>query len=142
MSKADRSIRRVHYNPTSGKVSIDYVTVENDGIDTVSHSLVSTDEPRAAFARALSALRADVAKIVEVDPEWVTDVRGVRLHESEEGAVTVTYTATHKTAESNSPIVVNTPAVAPVNQKRLDALTKAALEYVAGDRAQQELVPN
>lgn len=139
---ATRRLVALNWNPNAERMGIVYETTENDGADRVEHKLTSTDLPLPALTKALDALKADVAKVADVDEGWLDAVRGVRIHRDDEGAETVTFTATHVTPEANAPIVINTPAVEPPSTNRLAALIACALDYVDGKRAQGELIPS
>lgn len=135
-------ISKVNHNTTSGKTTIAYETVENEGKDTLEHVLHTGDDPAPSFVAALEALRAEIETLAELPEGYLTAVRGITIHRDEEdpdGEWTVTYTATKTLGDSRSPLVLNTPAVLPPSPKGVRALLKEAEAFVRGTRAQQEL---
>ena len=135
-------ISKVNHNTTSGKTTIAYETVENEGKDTLEHVLHTGDDPAPSFVAALEALREEIETLAELPAGYLTAVRGITIHRDEEdpdGEWTVTYTATKTLGDSRSPLVLNTPAVVPPSPKGVRALLKEAEAFVRGSRAQQEL---
>jgi len=138
-------ISKVHHNPTSGLVTIQFHHVENDGQDTIESTLKSKDAPLPAFLEALGALSPVIVKLAELPEGYLDTVRGVSLHRDPEEpeTFTVTYCGTKRVAASHSPIIVNTPSVAPPEddgeENLIPNVLEAAKDYLAGKRAQADL---
>ena len=135
-------ISKVNRNPNSGKVTIVYETIENEGKDTIEHELHTGDEPAPSFVKALEALRPEIETLAELPEGYLSDVRGITVHRDEEdpdSEFTVTYTATKTLGDSRSPLVLNTPAVVPPTPKGVKAVLAEAEAFVRGRRAQQTL---
>ncbi len=134
-------ISKVNHNPTSGKTTIEYGTVENEGKDHLDHVLHTGDEPHRDLLAALDALKPEVEGLAELPEGYLDAVRGVTLHRDDDDpeVYTVTYTATKALDKSKSPLVVNTPAVEPANRSKIETVLKRAKEFIEGRRAQGEL---
>lgn len=134
-------ISKINYNPSSGKTSIDFMTIEREEKDRVVHSLVSGEEPHPDFHEALEALTPEIERLAMLPDGYLDSVRGVTLHRDEDDPTvyTVTYTATKKIGDSRSPLVINTPAIEPPNRSTIEALIDQAGLFVKGRRAQQPL---
>lgn len=135
-------VNKVNHNTTSGKTTIEYETVENEGKDTLVSTLHTGDEPAPSFVKALEGLRGEIETLAELPAGYLTQVRGITVHRDSEDPDkewTVTYTATKTLGESRSPLVVNTPAVVPPSPKGVKALLAEAEAFVRGRRAQAEL---
>lgn len=135
-------ITKVNHNPTSGLTVIDYEHRENEGKDKVTSRLKSKELPHPAFLESLEHLIPRVEEVCEVE-EFLESVRGVTLHreDDDEDEWTCTFTATRKISASNSPLVINTPAVVPDTDTRAGVLEVLghAKDFIGGTRAQQEL---
>ncbi len=135
-------ITKVNHNPTSGQTVIDYEHRENEGKDKVTSRLKSKELPHPAFLDSLERLIPRVEEVCEVE-EFLESVRGVTLHrdEDDEDEWTATFTATRKISASNSPLVINTPAVVPDTDTRAGVLEVLAhaKDFIEGTRAQAEL---
>lgn len=146
MPKPEPRVSKVFHNPTSGQVAIHYRTTENDGQDVIEHVLKSKDEPLPAFLEALGALSPEITELAELPVDYLDTVRGITLHRDAEDpeTFTVTYCATKRITGSHSPIIINTPAVAPPDTEGergqlIENVLAAARDYLAGKRAQHDL---
>lgn len=134
-------INRVFHNPTSNQTTVSYVTTENDGQDVVESVLKSKDAPLPEFLEALGALAPSICKLAELPAGYIDTVRGITLHRDPEDpdAYTVGFCATKRIEGSNSPMVLNTPAVDKPRGKRIQRVLYAAEAYLEGQRAQADL---
>lgn len=126
--KFDGDKVELHFTEYSKKSGLD---------DTVR--LVSHDTPHPDFVHALTALRAHVVSVCELDDdtERRLTVRGVTITEKD----TVVITALKELMDMDVPLVLNTPNHLPSYELHLaiTALEAEAEAYVDGKRKQLSL---
>ena len=138
---------------SKGVVEIHWLTVPEDAPESIEHKLVSEDEPRKEYKKALQAFRGYVVTICELPEKWKETVDVISLsfspQKKDEGRGLV---VTAKRALGNGlTLVLNTPYLTEFGFHEgalkwpdyLDNLVQRANDeaksYREGDRAQQIL---
>lgn len=137
------------------KVELRWTTHSGETLDTIEHKLVSYDPPEPEMEEAFAAFVSPVLDILELPEMYGKDLRvtGASVNwGGESDRMGVVLTCLKDLAETNAPLVLNTPHLKeedpedgnagqmPQKMVRMvDELQSRAARYVNGHRAQGEL---
>lgn len=120
---------------------------------SIEHRLVSTQEPRPEFLKALGAFSQFVRHLLDLPMSWENGltIQSVSISENDAQGRGIVVTALRKISGANSPLVLNTPFLPEEASSEdgpelpsfavrlLNELEEEAAKYRAGERAQTDL---
>lgn len=135
-------------------VILRWTTRENGGETEVHHELESRQQPHPDFTAAIAAFVMPVLDLLELPPEYAHSfsVVGLSLNEEDDGRGGIVVTCFKKLAETNAPLVLNTPHLREAGDepeglfmpshwlKLIETAEKAAEQFVKGQREQLSLL--
>jgi hypothetical protein len=121
---------------------------------SIEHRLVSSQEPRPEFIKALQAFTQFVRHLCDLPMSWESGltIQSVSISESDTQGRGLVVTALRKLSGANSPLVLNTPFLPETASadgqpelpsfavRMLNTLEDEAAKYRAGERAQLDLL--
>lgn len=121
----------------------------------ITHTLTSSEKPLPALPQALNAFNDFVETLLEVQPGWMDNakVTGLSINTEEDGRSGLVVTSQRKLADTNAPLVINTPHLREPTKlgeegpgflpdgvmDLVDYAERAAEDFVKGKRSQGNL---